>query len=65
MPQVPQLRASVSLKAILPMLKANITGSGLVLFFCTFLAMKAEDSENRQRSTDDWEQRGEDLRFSG
>ena len=39
--------------------------TGLVLFFCTFLALKAEDTENRARQTEDHVLAGEDLLYSG
>jgi hypothetical protein len=38
---------------------------GLVLFFCTFLAMKAEDTGNRDPQTEDHELRGETSYYSG
>lgn len=37
----------------------------LVLFFCTFLAMKAEDSTNSGRATQDYELRGETQVYAG
>jgi hypothetical protein len=39
--------------------------TGLVLFFCTFLAMRAEDSDSHARQTDDHELGGEQLLYSG
>lgn len=39
--------------------------TGLVLFFCTFLAMKAEDANNAGRATQDYELRGETQLYAG
>jgi hypothetical protein len=42
-----------------------IAPTGLVLFFCTFLAMRAEDTDSQARQTDDHELGGEKLLYSG
>ena len=37
----------------------------MVLFYCTFLALRAQDSTNREYGTDGLELRREELKFSG
>lgn len=37
----------------------------MVLFYCTFLALRAQDTNNPEYETNGLELRGEELEFSG